>query len=162
MSRIADVWVPCPSSNAPPGGETPRGISPTGGSEPMSWTQIGAPIAPPPHKTSLLFSYLIPPFPRYFSSHPHLPHALHRFRSTAVPPSSADEKVRPRYRNKYNAVTGVPYSKKTLPICSSVSSKNHLRHFLSVPRRHIAEFGCAQLRASCGTNTSHWGHRGWG
>ena len=65
------------------------------------------------------------------------------------------------YRNEETAVSGVPYAKKILPICSSVSSATNLRLFLSFPIRHIAEVGCAQLRASCGTNMPHWGHQGW-
>ena len=64
MSHIVAVWDPCPPSAVPLGVETPQGISPTGGSEPTSRTQTGAPIAPLPHKTSLLLSYPLPPFPR--------------------------------------------------------------------------------------------------
>ena len=48
------------------------------------------------------------------------------------------------------------------PICAYVSSTTNLLRFLSVLRWKIYEFGCAQLRASCGTNMPHWGHRGWG
>ena len=64
MSRPAYVWVPCPPSDAPPGGETPQGIYPTRGSEPTSPTQTGARLATPPHRTSPSFSYPIPPLPR--------------------------------------------------------------------------------------------------
>ena len=47
----------------PPYCETSRGLSPTGWSKPTSRTQTGAPLSPPPHKTSPPFSYLLPPFP---------------------------------------------------------------------------------------------------
>ena len=36
----------------------------------MSRTQTGAPLASPPHRTSLLLSYMLPPFPRSSTSIP--------------------------------------------------------------------------------------------
>ena len=69
-SCTADVWVPCPPSAALPSGETPRGISLTGVSEPTSRTQTEALLSPPPHITSPPFSYPPPPFP---SSLPDIP-----------------------------------------------------------------------------------------
>ena len=69
-SYPADVWGPYLPSAVPPSGETPRWPSTTGGSLPTSRTQTGAPLAPPPHRTSPLFSYTLPPVPRYSSSVP--------------------------------------------------------------------------------------------
>ena len=43
--------------------KTLRGFS-SGGSLPTSWTQTESPLAPPPHKISLMFSNLLPPFPK--------------------------------------------------------------------------------------------------
>ena len=40
------------------------GISPTGGWESMSWTQRGGSLAPPPHRISTPFFFLLLPFPR--------------------------------------------------------------------------------------------------
>ena len=71
--RISEVWVPCPPSAAPPGGETPQGISPIRGSETMSRTQKEAPLTPLPHRTSPWLSYLLPPFPRASTSVPIFP-----------------------------------------------------------------------------------------
>ena len=71
--RPDNVWGPCLPSTVPPVGETPLGNSTTGGSVPMSRTQTGAPIVPPPHITSPLFSYPLPPFPRSSSAVPILP-----------------------------------------------------------------------------------------
>ena len=68
-----DVWGPCPTSAAPPGGEIPRGISPTGGSGPTYCTQTGAPLAPPPHRTSPSFSYPLPTFPIFLPAVPIFP-----------------------------------------------------------------------------------------
>ena len=67
----------------------------------------------------------------------------------------------PKDRNEENYVSGVPYSEKTRPIYSYVSSASNLLHFLSVPRRHIAEVGCDQLRASC-RKKGHTGGTGGG
>ena len=39
LTKIPTVWVSCPPSAAPPGGETSRGVSPARGSEPTSRTQ---------------------------------------------------------------------------------------------------------------------------
>ena len=36
------------------------------------------------------------------------------------------------------------------------------QHFLYDLCQHIAEVGCSQLSASCGTNMTRWGHWGWG
>ena len=73
MSHPVDVWGPCPPSAAPPGGGNTQGLSPSGGSVPMYWTQIEAPLAPLPHKTSQMFSYPLPPFPKYFPAVPIFP-----------------------------------------------------------------------------------------
>ena len=71
-----------------------------------------------------------------------------------------DNKVRLKYRNEDTAVSGVAYAEKIVPICSSVYWISNLLRFLSVPSRHIDEVGCDRLKASCGTNMSHWEHRG--
>ena len=44
--------------------QNPRRPSPAGGSLPTYLTQTEAPLAPPPHKISLPFSYPIPPSPK--------------------------------------------------------------------------------------------------
>ena len=128
----------------------------------MSWTQTGAPLAPLSHRTSLLFSYLLPPFPRSLPDVPILP----VLSGVSVPPPTNccqwTTTFFSRYRNKDTAVRNVPYAKKTLHVCSFVSSTTNLCHFLFVLLRHIDEVGFTQLRASCGKNMPHWGHRGWG
>ena len=103
-----------------------------------------------------------PSLPKIFSSRPHFPCYLQRFRSTAGQSSLVDDNVRPKYQNEETAISAFLYSKKTHPIYSSVSSTTNLLFFLSIPRRHITEVGCDQLRESCGTNMSHWGHQWWG
>ena len=61
-SRLADVWSPCLPYAVPPVGETPQGASPNWGSGPTSQTQTGAPLAPPPNRTSPPLSCLLPTF----------------------------------------------------------------------------------------------------
>ena len=60
-------------SAAPPSGETPRGISLTGGSLPTSQTKTGSSLALPQHRTSPPFSYPLPPFPISSPAVPILP-----------------------------------------------------------------------------------------
>ena len=141
MYHPVGVWLPCPLSSALPSGETPRGISPTGGSEPTSRTRTEAPLAPLPHKTSLTFSYFLPPLPISSPTVPKFSHALRRFRSTSSQSLSKDYSICPRYLNKDTSISGVPYAETTLPIRSSVSSATNLRRLLSVLRRHIVEVG---------------------
>ena len=74
MYHPIDVWVPCPPSAAPPGDETFRGISPTGGSEPTFQTQTEAPLEPLTHKTSLPFSYPLTHLLKYSPAVPISPH----------------------------------------------------------------------------------------
>ena len=85
MSNPDNVWGPCPSSAAPLGGETPRGNSPAGGSEPTSRTLTRALLAPLPHRTSPTFSYPLLPFPR---SSPAVP-IFHAPSGGSVPPSAS-------------------------------------------------------------------------
>ena len=73
MSYPVDVWFPCPPSAILPGDGNPQGISPYRESLPTPWTQIEAPLAPPPHKTSLPFTYPLPPSPKYFPVVPIFP-----------------------------------------------------------------------------------------
>ena len=73
MYHPVDIWGPLPPSAAPPVGEIQRGIYPTRGSEPTSWTQIESPLAPTSNRTFPQFYYLIPYFPRYSPAVPILP-----------------------------------------------------------------------------------------
>ena len=73
MYHLVDFWGPCPSSATLPSGETTQGISTTSGLERTSRTQTEAPLAPPPHKTSLPFSYTLLPFTRSSPSVPIYP-----------------------------------------------------------------------------------------
>ena len=68
--------------------------------------------------------------------------------------------MRPKYFNEGSYISGVQYSDETPPNRSSVSATTNLRCFLSDPLQHIAEVGCSQLSAYCGTNISHWGTGG--
>ena len=151
----ADVWGPCPVAK-------PReGLLQTGGQDPC---------LRPKQEHSLHHRHIEPPRSSHIRYLPYqdlcqtppFPCALRRFRSTAGQLSSMDNKVRPKYRNKETDVSGVPYFEKTCPICSSVSLTSNFLSFLYVPIRHITEIRCYQLRDSCGTSMSHWGHRGWG
>ena len=73
-----------------------------------------------------------------------------------------EDNVHPKYHKEETAISGVPYAEKTCLIYSSVSSTINPLRFLSAPRQHINEVGCARLRASYGTNMSHWGPPGLG
>ena len=75
--------------------------------------------------------------PKIFASRNHFPRALRRFRSTTGQLLLEDNSVNPRYWNKETNVRGVPYSKKTLPICPSIYSTSNLCRFLSVLHRYI-------------------------
>ena len=56
------------------------------------------------------------------------------FHSTAGKLPLVENNVCPKYQNEETSVSGVPYSKKTRPICSSVSSTTNLgRYSLSYP-----------------------------
>ena len=68
-----DICEPWPTSAAPSGGQKPQYFSPTRVSGPMSWTQKGVPIAPPPHRPSSSFSYPLSTFPIYSPSVPIFP-----------------------------------------------------------------------------------------
>ena len=91
-----------------------------------------------------------PSLPKIFANLPHFPCAVWRFRSTAGQSLSVNSNVFLKYRNKDTVVISFPYSEKTHPICSSVSSTRNLSPFLFVPCQNIAEVGCDRLRASCG------------
>ena len=110
--------------------------------------------------TAVLLS--APSIPNILTIFLHFPCSPRRFCSTAGQLLSVDDRMRPNYLNKVTAFNSVPYSENNLPVCSSVFATTYFCHFLSNPRRHISEVRCARLSASCGTNMSHWGHRGWG
>ena len=79
----------------------PSRVSPTRGSVPTSQTQIEAPLAPLPHKTSPPFFYLIPPFQKSST-------VVHKFSVPSVgsvpPPSSCRwrENISPQVLERSN------------------------------------------------------------
>ena len=97
LSRWRLGTMPAIRRAAPLSGETPRGISPTGGSGPTSWTQTVPPISPPPYRTSSPLSYMLPTLPRSSPEFPIFPvsaggsippPANHRRWTTAFVPST--------------------------------------------------------------------------
>ena len=152
MSHPVDVWGPWPQSAVPPCGGNPRGSSPVRGSVPTSLTQTKAPLVSLPHKIYPPFSYMLLPSPKSFTSRSHIPRARCRLCSAAVQSSSKDENFRPKYLKKGTTLSGVPYNKKTLPICSSILATTSVRLLLYNPRQHVSDVGCVRLSASCGTN----------
>ena len=90
--------------------------------------------------------------PRIFTMCPHFYHACRRLCSTSGQSLSEDKTMRPKYFNEGSDISGVQYSNETPSNRSSVSATTNLRCFISNPLQHIAEVGCAQLSAYCGTN----------